>query len=584
MTCIKPTTNRSQWQWLHFDESLAFEIGKHTMAHLFGRQAFVELLISEGVTHLFGNPGTTELPIMQALPDYPDLKFVLGLQESVVMGMADGYARASRQLTAANVHVAPGLGNAMGALYNAKFSGAPVILTAGQQEQGHGLLEPLLYDDLTSMAAPLVKWSIEVTRLQDLPRIMRRAAKIAMTPPTGPVFISLPGDILNDLAEMDLGQSVRIDHRVRPSDGALNELANALLSAAHPVIISGQELCSAQAFADASELATLLGAAVFQESVPYRASFPTAHKQYLGMLTRSQGNVRETLDPFDLIFCLGADLLRMSVYSPTEPLPAHSRVVHLSERSGELGKNYRTEWAMQANVSETLQALLPLLRSRINSGYAAQAQTRSHALALQNWSVHRGNSVTQVLTESSMRPMTASTFVLHVTSQLSPEVIVVEEALTSTHRLPQFLHQHDPDGFFGLASGGLGFAIPGAVGISMAKPGRPVVAIVGDGSAMYGIQGLWTAAHFKLPITYVIANNKGYRIIKERLLSMQGSDQFIGMDMKDPAIDYCQLAQSMGMRAIRVSDPADLDTVLKDSIRSGKPQLIEVMVSNGFGA
>jgi benzoylformate decarboxylase len=239
---------------------------------------------------------------------------------------------------------------------------------------------------------------------------------------------------------------------------------------------------------------------------------------------------------------------------------------------------------MQANVSETLQALLPLLRSRINSGYAAQAQTRSHALALQNWSVHRGNSVTQVLTESSMRPMTASTFVMHVTSQLSPEVIVVEEALTSTHRLPQFLHQHDPDGFFGLASGGLGFAIPGAVGISMAKPGRPVVAIVGDGSAMYGIQGLWTAAHFKLPITYVIANNKGYRIIKERLLSMQGSDQFIGMDMKDPAIDYCQLAQSMGMRAIRVSDPADLDTVLKDSIRSGKPQLIEVMVSNGFGA
>ena len=554
------------------------------MAHLFGRQAFVELLISEGVSHLFGNPGTTELPIMQALPDYPGLKFVLGLQESVVMGMADGYARASRQLTAANVHVAPGLGNAMGALYNAKFSGAPVILTAGQQEQGHGLLEPMLYDDLTAMAAPLVKWSIEVTRLQDLPRIMRRAAKIAMTPPTGPVFISLPGDILNDLAEIDLGQSVRIDHRVRPSDGTLNELANALLSAAHPVIISGQELCSAQAFAQASELASVLGAAVFQETIPYSATFPTAHPHYMGMLTRNQDHVRQTLDPFDLVLCLGADLLRMSVYSPIEPLPPHSRVIHLSERSGELGKNYRTELAVQANVSETLQALLPLLRSRIDSGYTAQAQTRSKALALRNWSVQRRNSVTQVLTESSMRPMTASTFVMHVSAQLTPEVIVVEEALTSTHRLPQFMHQHDHDSFFGLASGGLGFAIPGAVGISMAKPGRPVVAIVGDGSAMYGIQGLWTAAHFKLPITYVIANNKGYRIIKERLLSMQGSDRFVGMDMNDPAIDYCQLAQSMGMHAIRVSDPADLDTVLKDSIRSGKPQLIEVMVSNGFGA
>jgi len=553
------------------------------MSHLYGRQAFVELLISEGVTHLFGNPGTTELPIMQALPDYPGLKFILGLQESVVMGMADGYARASRQLTAANVHVAPGLGNAMGALYNAKFSGSPVILTAGQQEQGHGLLEPLLYDDLTSMAAPLVKWSIEVTRLQDLPRIMRRAAKIAMTPPTGPVFISLPGDILNEIAEIDMGQSVRIDHRVRPSDKSLDELANALLSAKNPVIISGQELSSQQAFVDASTLASLLGAGVFQESVPFSATFPTSHPQYLGMLTRSQENVRKTLDPFDLVLCLGADLLRMSVYSPVEPLPNHSRVLHLSERSWELGKNYRTELALQANVCETLSVLLHLLRSRIDTKYKEQAQIRAKALEQQNWAVTRNKLTTQVLTQSSMRPMSASTFVMHITNQLTPDVIVVEEALTSTQSLPQYLHQHYPDSFFGLASGGLGFAIPGAVGVSMAKPGRPVVAIVGDGSAMYGIQGLWSAAHFKLPITYVIANNKGYRIIKERLVSMQGSDRFIGMDMNDPAINYCQLAQSMGMGSIKVSDPADLDAALKAGIQSGKPNLIEVVVCNGFG-
>ena len=553
------------------------------MSHLYGRQAFVELLISEGVTHLFGNPGTTELPIMQALPDYPGLRFILGLQESVVMGMADGYARASRQLTAANVHVAPGLGNAMGALYNAKFSGSPVILTAGQQEQGHGLLEPLLYDDLTSMAAPLVKWSIEVTRLQDLPRIMRRAAKIAMTPPTGPVFISLPGDILNETAEIDMGQSVRIDHRVRPSDKSLDELANALLSAKNPVIISGQELSSQQAFVDASALASLIGAGVFQESVPFSATFPTSHPQYLGMLTRSQENVRKTLDPFDLVLCLGADLLRMSVYSPIEPLPNHSRVLHLSERSWELGKNYRTELALQANVCETLSVLLPLLRSRIDTKYKEQAQIRAIALEQQNWTVTRNKLATQVLTQSSMRPMSASTFVMHITNQLTPDVIVVEEALTSTQSLPQYLHQHYPDSFFGLASGGLGFAIPGAVGVSMAKPGRPVVAIVGDGSAMYGIQGLWSAAHFRLPITYVIANNKGYRIIKERLVSMQGSDRFIGMDMNDPAINYCQLAQSMGMGSIKVSDPADLDAALKAGIQSGKPNLIEVVVSNGFG-
>ena len=170
-----------------------------------GRTAFLELLVDEGVTHLFGNPGTTELAIMEVVPDFAALKFVLGLQESIVIGMADGYARASGRLAAANVHVAPGLGNAMGGLYNAKFSNSPIILTAGQQEQGHGLLEPLLYEPLVPIAQPLVKWAVEVTRVEDLPRIVRRAVKVALTPPTGPVFVSLPGDVLEQSAELDLG-------------------------------------------------------------------------------------------------------------------------------------------------------------------------------------------------------------------------------------------------------------------------------------------------------------------------------------------------------------------------------------------
>jgi benzoylformate decarboxylase len=183
-----------------------------------GRSAFLALLKDEGITHLFGNPGTTELPIMHALKEHPDLTYVMAMQESLVVAIADGFSRASGRLVACNVHVAPGLGNAMGALYNAKFTGTPMILTAGQQEQGHGLMEPVLYDPLVRIAEPLVKWAVEVTRLEDLPRIVRRAAKVAMTPPTGPVFISLPGDILNSDAAIELGRSTRIDARVKPSD------------------------------------------------------------------------------------------------------------------------------------------------------------------------------------------------------------------------------------------------------------------------------------------------------------------------------------------------------------------------------
>src|SRR5262250_2661682 len=190
-----------------------------------GRSAFLALLKDEGVTHLFGNPGTTELPIMHALKEHPDLTYVLGLQEAIVVAMADGFSRSSGRLVACNVHVAPGLGNAMGSLYNAKFTGTPMILTAGQQEEGHGLMEPLLCGPLVRMAEPLVKWAVEVTRLEDLPRIMRRAAKIATTPPTGPVFISLPGDILNAEADIDLGRKTRIDARVAPSRETIARLA-----------------------------------------------------------------------------------------------------------------------------------------------------------------------------------------------------------------------------------------------------------------------------------------------------------------------------------------------------------------------
>ena len=171
------------------------------MNTIFGREAFLALLESEGVSHLFGNPGTTELPIMAALPDRPTLTYVMALQEALVVAMADGYSRASGDLSVCNVHVAPGLGNAMGSLYNAKWMGSPVIVTAGQQEQGHGLTEPMLYAPLVPIAQPLVKWAVEVTRLRDLPRIVRRAAKVATTPPTGPVFISLPGDILGSISE-----------------------------------------------------------------------------------------------------------------------------------------------------------------------------------------------------------------------------------------------------------------------------------------------------------------------------------------------------------------------------------------------
>ena len=548
-----------------------------------GRAAFLALLASEGVDVMFGNPGTTELASMEALGHQSRIGYVLGLQESLVVAMADGYARASGRLAACNVHVAPGLGNAMGSLYNAKFYGSPVIVTAGQQDQGHGLMEPLLYDPLVPIAQPMVKWAVEVGRVQDLPRIVRRAAKVALTPPTGPVFISLPGDILDAEAELDLGQPSRVDAVTRPGDEALARLADALLGARNPVLIAGHELATRDALQEAAALAEALGASVLQQTVPYAAQFLSEHPAFLGALTRNQQQVRDALAPYDVIVFLGADQLRMSVYSPVDAMPPGARVIQIGERDWELAKNYPAEIAIKADVKETLRALVPVVKARGGAARAAESQRRLDALRAGNWTAKRERARQDAHKLLAARPMDPRALMMRITEALPRDVVVLEEALVSGFSLLNFLPLRDAQGFYGLASGGIGFAMAGAVGISVALRDRPVVAIVGDGSAMYSIQALWTAAHMKLPITYVIPNNRGYRILKERLKSMRGTDRFIGMDIREPEIDFVALAQSMGVQGRRIVDPDEVGPALRESMQRGGPALLDVSVADGFG-
>jgi len=550
---------------------------------LTGRDAFLALLADEGVDHLFGNPGTTELAIMEALAGRTDIRFVLGLQESVVLGMADGFARASNRLTAANVHVAPGLGNAIGALYNAAFCGSPIIVTAGQQEQGHGLTEPLLYGPLVRMAEPLVKWAIEVTRVEDLPRIVRRAGKIAMAPPSGPVFISLPGDILDAKAELEMGSRTRVATGVRPSDDVIESLARRLLQSRYPVIVAGGEISKYEAWAECTALAEVLGAPVYQQTVPDAAHFPTDHPAYMGTLQRNQKKVRDMLAAHDLLLSLGGDSIRMSVHSPIEPLPEGLPTVQISERGWDLGKNYPAEFALRANVRETVTALLPRLRALADAAQTAAASRRIAELEGANWRAQRARFAEEFEKAAALEPIDPRVLMLRIAEALPESAVVVEEALTATPALMSVLRYPDAHSFMGLAGGGIGFAMAGAIGASLALPGRPVVAVVGDGSAMYSIQALWTAAHLKLPVTYVILNNRSYRILKERMVAFRGARAFGGMEFHEPQIDFCALAQSMGVQALRVTRPGDVDSALREAIASGAPRLVEVIVADGFG-
>lgn len=553
------------------------------MNSITGRSAFLSLLKDEGVTHLFGNPGTTELPIMHALKDHADLTYVLGLQESLVVAMADGFGRASGRLTACNVHVAPGLGNAIGALYNAKFTRTPMIITAGQQEQGHGLTEPLLYEPLVPIASPVVKWAIEVTRLEDLPRIVHRAAKVATTPPAGPVFISLPGDILNDEAGIELGHRTRIDTASRPADDTLDALADRLLAAERPAIVAGNEIVTSDALAEVAQFAETLGAPTYQQTITYGAHFPSEHRAFMGALTRNQKHVRAELEPYDLLVFIGADVLRMSVWSEVDPLPPDLPIVQIGLDDWEMGKNYPTEMAVRGDVRETLRALNPVLEAKGGSAHADKANARLEAIEDRNWSAKRDALREKTLAQADAEPIVGNWLLMHMVDALPPDAIVVNEGLTTGFPLIDFLPYGDRYGYHGNASGGIGWGIAAAVGIQLAQPDRPVVALIGDGSAMYSIQALWTAAHLDLPITFVIANNKGYRILKQRLLAFHGNDNFIGMDFTEPEIDFVGLAQSLGVTAERITAPDAVRPALDAAFASGRPSLVDVVVERSVG-
>ncbi len=553
------------------------------MNKITGRSAFLALLKDEGVTHMFGNPGTTELPIMHALAEHPDLTYVLGLQESIVVAMADGFGRASGRLTACNVHVAPGLGNAMGALYNAKFTGTPLILTAGQQEQGHGLTEPMLYDSLVPIASPLVKWAVEVTRLEDLPRIVRRAAKVALTPPTGPVFISLPGDILNGEAGLDLGSRTRVDAASRPSDAPIDFLADRLLAADRPAILCGAEIVTSDALAETARFAETLGAPAYQQTVPYGAHFPSEHSCFLGALSRDQKRVRAILEAYDLLIVLGADVLRMSVWSEVDPLPPGLAIVQIGLRDWEMGKNYPTELAMRGDVKETLHALIPVLQRKGGGGLAERARAATAALSKENWSAKRQKLREGLKSANGVKPIDADWLMMRIVDALPDDAIVVDEGVTASRLLLSFLPFRDRYGYHGLASGGIGWGIAAAVGVQIAQPARPVLAVIGDGSAMYSVQALWTAANLKIPITYVIANNKGYGILRQRLVTFHGSDRFVGMDFREPEIDFVGLARSLGIEAQRIEEPDDVKPALDAALANDGPNLLDVMVDDRLG-
>jgi len=550
-----------------------------------GKQAFLEILKQEGVEIMFGNPGTTELPLMDGLAREPGIRYILALQESVAIAMADGYAQASGKLAAVNVHTSPGLGNAMGMLYDAMKAGSPLLLTAGQHDQAMNLTEPILWSDLPPVARPYVKWSHEITRIDDLPRAVRRAAKTARAHPTGPVFISLPVDVLNAERQVDLLETTRVAPRIRGGKTAIEAAADLLAKAQRPIIISGDAVAHGDGLAEMADVAELLGAPVYAECVPSTCSFPFTHPLYAGAFPRLGPPIRALLMKHDLILSVGGDLFTLSLPSDVEPMPEGLPVIHLDLDPWEIGKNYPAKVAIQGDPKATLPDLAEALRRRLSSEALKAAKARTEELGKAR-EARVADLKKRAQAEAGLTPITPLSLVAAVAEATPDDAIVVDESISSGGGLRDLLKSRDAKAFFGLRGGGIGWGLPAALGIKLAQPGRPVVALVGDGSAMYTIQSLWTASHDAIPVVYVIFNNASYRILKQRTLALKGfsfeDDKYVAMDLVNPRLDYVGLAKSMGVAGELVEKSADVGPAMHRGLASGGPYLIDVRIDGAF--
>src|SRR5688572_21486982 len=550
-----------------------------------GRHAFLEVLHQEGVEYIFGNPGTTELPLIDALVDRPDFKYILALQESAAVGIADGYAQASGKVGVLNLHVSPGLGNALGVLYDSWRMKTPLLVTAGQQDQRYQLSEPLLWSELIPLIRMYAKWTWEPRNIKDLVTATRRALKVAMTPPTGMVFLSLPMDVLYGEGETELWTTPSTPIRLRADRVALEQAATVLLRAENPIIVVGDDIAASDALTEAATVAELLGAQVFSDTFPGRTDFPSDHPLYQGILVRSQPAVRAILAQADLMFALGAEVFPFSLPSEVEPVPANLTIVHMHSDPWEVGKNYPAKVGIIGDLKASLPELAQIIRERQTSTQREKARQRAESAAQAKQTACE--SLKSLAAEVSNRlPIPAAVLMQTIADTVPAETIIVDESITSGATLRDFLVRKTADSFYGMRGGGLGWGLPATIGVKLAKPDRPVLGIIGDGGTLYVNQALWTAAHYRIPVVWLICNNAQYMILKRRLHAYGGAaakaETYIGLDMMDPEIDFLSLARAMGVHGVRADTPDAVSKALCEAMSRQGPTLIDVPIERSI--
>jgi benzoylformate decarboxylase len=550
------------------------------------RHVLLEMLVNQGVKYIFGNPGTTELPLVDGIQDHPQLNYVLALQEGVAVSMADGYARASHKAGFVNLHIAGGLANGISMLYDAFRGGTPLVLTAGQSDTRMLMEDPVLTGNLVEMCRQYSKWSAEVPHGKDVPTAIRRAFRTALTPPTGPVFLSLPWDVLDREIEMDSSPPSAVYARMRPDLKAIEKAVECMAKARNPLMLVGDRVAQAGAVSDAVKVAECLGAVVMAQSYS-EVNFPTGHPQFNGILNVDSAGVRKILHSHDVIFAVGCNVFSQFLYVP-DLLSGNEQVIHLDADVREIEKNHPVRVGIWGDIKAGLEEIHAALEGSMTEGERGAARTRATRIG-ESKARRREGFLARVKENRDQRPMDPQRLFMEMKEVLPRDAIIASEAVTSTIPLFRAMEFDEPGSFFGSRGGALGWGIGGPLGIKLAEPHRPVVSVVGDGSAMYSIQGLWSAVQYGLPVTYVICNNRSYRILKHFLVNYyfpvlgleDRKSAYPGMNFFEHPLDCAAVAEGFGVQGFKVGDPEDLKPTLEKALGLGKPSLVDVHIHPG---
>ena len=548
-----------------------------------GRRVLMESLVSHGVRHIFGNPGTTETPLLDSLPAYPQIEYVMTLHEGVAVGAASFYAQATGRTAVANLHVAPGLGNAIGSLYGAFKANSPLVVTAGQQDTRMRLANPLLGHDLVAMAAPVTKWSVQVERADEIAPILRRAFKVATDSPKGPIFVSLPIDVMEQETSVEAIGPDKLWRSTHPDPKGLEEVASLLLKSANPAIVAGDDVARSGAHEGLVALAEAIGASVWFEGLRHHAPFPTSHPNYRQSLPGDAAQVRKALQDADFVLLLGGPFFEDIWYAAGGHFPAGAAVVQIEESPERLAFNYHLDAGIVGDMATSFVSLTNAVRSRATPEFRLAAQRRNQALVelrAREKEAYRARLEKSWSREPSSMPRVTA----ELRRGLPDDAVIVDESITASLDLARSFDYQGFGDYFGGRGGGIGQGFAGAIGVKIAMPDRPVVAVSGDGSAMYSIQALWTAAHHKLAIVFVILSNRQYRILKHNVdvwrQNFEAGTQhpYQHMDLTGPELDFVHLAAGMGLEGTRVEKADAIAPALASAVAANRPYLVEIAV------